>query len=147
MRTHVNAVVSCLLLAACESGADQGFTSKQEMMEASEEGTPTAVLEDKRSASAAATLVPVTDPSTVCMVNDRYMGSPQIPVELDGKTYFGCCKMCEKRLRTEPGVRTATDPVSHNRVDKSVAIPARDKAGNVFYFESEQSLSQFGVQP
>ena len=93
------------------------------------------------STPSAAALTRIADRSTVCMVNDRDMGSPQIPVEVEGKTYYGCCKMCEKRLREDVSVRTATDPVSSQKVDKAVAVLARDVSGNVFYFADEASLA------
>ncbi len=76
------------------------------------------------------------------MVNDRYMGSTQIPVVVEGKTYYGCCKMCEKRLHEEAAVRTASDPVSHEQVDKSLAVLAKDTSGAVFYFADEASLAR-----
>jgi YHS domain-containing protein len=88
-----------------------------------------------------ATLTRIADRSTVCMVNDRDMGAPQIPVVVDGKTYYGCCKMCEKRLHEDESVRSATDPVSHQKVDKALALLARDTSGNVLYFADESSLA------
>lgn len=94
-------------------------------------------------ANQAATLVRVTDPSTVCMVNDQYMGSPQIPVVVGDKTYFGCCKMCEDKLKNNPDARSASDPSSQRSVDKATAVIARDASGKVFYFENEQALAKY----
>lgn len=79
----------------------------------------------------------------VCMVNDQDMGKPQIPVSLDGKTYFGCCAMCKEKLEKNPAVRTAPDPVTGKLVDKAQAVIARNDEGRVFYFESEDSLLRF----
>src|SRR5690606_36465661 len=31
----------------------------------------------------------VADPSLVCMVNDQFMGTPQIPIAVAGRTYYG----------------------------------------------------------
>ena len=90
-----------------------------------------------------ATLIRVADPSTVCMVNDQYMGSPQIPVVVGDKTYFGCCRMCEDKLKNNPDVRSASDPSSQRSIDKATAVIARDASGKVFYFENEQSLAKF----
>ena len=87
-----------------------------------------------------ATFTRIADRSTVCMVNDRDMGAPQIPVVVEGKTYYGCCKMCEKRLHEDETVRSATDPVSHQKVDKALALLARDASGNVLYFADESTL-------
>jgi hypothetical protein len=41
-----------------------------------------------QSAMAPAGMSRVTDPSQVCMVNDQYMGRPQIPVVVEGRTRF-----------------------------------------------------------
>lgn len=46
------------------------------------------------------------------MVNDAYMGKKQIEVPHDGKTYYGCCKMCVERIPKDKSVREATDPFS-----------------------------------
>ena len=46
----------------------------------------------------AATVSRVPDANLVCMVNDRYMGVEQIPVQVEGRTYYGCCEMCKTRL-------------------------------------------------
>src|SRR5689334_1427618 len=63
----------------------------------------------------------VTDAKQVCMVNNQIMGREQIPVQVDGKTYFGCCEMCKGRLERDPSSRSAKDPVSGNLVDKATA--------------------------
>ena len=91
----------------------------------------------------AATLTRVEDPSLVCMVNDQFMGVPQIPVAVDGRTYFGCCAMCERRLRDDTTSRNATDPVTGREVDKASAVIGRASDGRVHYFESEDSLRRF----
>lgn len=84
------------------------------------------------------------EPQTVCMVNDRAMGKPQIPVEVDEKTYYGCCEMCKKRLAEDDAVRYATDPVTGQRVDKASAVIAERPDGGVLYFASAETLSRFG---
>jgi YHS domain-containing protein len=108
---------------------------------ATTEETPPAVV-GAASPASAATFTRIADPSTVCMVNDRYMGAVQIPVLVEGKTYYGCCKMCEKRLNDEPSVREALDPISKQAVDKATAVLAQDRAGAVFYFADEASLAK-----
>ena len=81
----------------------------------------------------------------VCMVNDRFMGIDQIPIEVDGITYYGCCQDCVKKIQENlGGVRYSTDPVSGEKVDKAAAVIVRNKAdGAVFYFRSDVSASQF----
>jgi YHS domain-containing protein len=85
----------------------------------------------------------VADVSEVCMVNNQFMGRPQIPVEVDGKTYFGCCEMCRARIAEDPTVRTAQDPVTGEPVDKASAIIVQDASGKVLYFASEDTLRRY----
>jgi YHS domain-containing protein len=91
----------------------------------------------------AASLTEVTDPSQVCMVNNQYMGRPQIPTTVEGKTYYGCCPMCKGRLEKEASARTAKDPVSGRDVDKAVAVIGKQENGDVLYFESRQTLAAY----
>lgn len=77
------------------------------------------------------------------MINNQYMGKAQIPVTVDGKTYFGCCAMCKKRLEQDAESRMATDPLSGGRVDKADAVIGKAASGEVFYFENEGNLRQF----
>jgi YHS domain-containing protein len=90
-------------------------------------------------------LTRIDDPSTVCMVNDHFMGSPQIPVPVGDKTYYGCCEMCEGKLQADPSVRLGIDPVSKRPVDKALAVLAMDGTGKIFYFESEESLRAYSA--
>ena len=85
------------------------------------------------------------DPQTVCMVNDRAMGKPQIPVEVDDKTYYGCCAMCKQRLAQDEAVRYATDPVTGQRVDKASAVIAERPDGSVLYFASAETFDRYGA--
>lgn len=84
------------------------------------------------------------DPSLVCMVNDAYMGKPQIPVPVNGKTYYGCCQGCVDKLNNLESARIAIDPFSGNPVDKSEAyIVLMNPQGAVAYFESEANYNAF----
>lgn len=110
-------------------------------------GNATPVVENTNEAAEAAeapegTLTRV-EPSLVCMINDQFMGSPQIPVAVEGRTYFGCCAMCERRLRDDAASRLATDPVTGRQVDKASAVIGRASDGRVHYFESEDSMRRF----
>lgn len=80
----------------------------------------------------------------VCMVNDAFMGREQLEVEFEGKTYYGCCQMCQERIPTEETARVAIDPVTKQKVDKSLAVIAitGDK-GEVTYFENKESYQKF----
>ncbi len=85
----------------------------------------------------------VSDPSQVCMVNNQFMGKPQIPIAVEGRTYYGCCAMCKDRLGNEPGARTAQDPVTGETVDKASAVIIQDATGKVKYFASEETLGRY----
>jgi YHS domain-containing protein len=93
--------------------------------------------------AAASALTLVGDRSLVCMVNDQFMGRPQIPIDVDGKTYFGCCEMCKAKLGNDPKTRTATDPVTGNPVDKASAVIGRNGGGQILYFENERNLAAY----
>lgn len=86
------------------------------------------------------------EPKTVCMINEQAMGKDQIPVEVDGKTYYGCCEMCKKALAEKAEKREAVDPVTNQKVDKAKAVIAADKDGRVFYFESEETLAKHNAR-
>lgn len=90
------------------------------------------------------TLTRIEDSSLVCMVNDQFMGKPQIPIVAEGNTYYGCCEMCKGRLANDPGVRVGKDPGTGQAVDKSTALIAQDAKGATFYFENEQSFAAYG---
>jgi YHS domain-containing protein len=109
-------------------------------------GAPATAAQAKRStpAEAAARVVRVAS-STVCMVNDRDMRMPQIPIDVEGRTYYGCCEMCKTRLATDAAVRSATDPVSGRSVDKAKAVIGRFHDGSVVYFESQANLRKYAA--
>lgn len=125
--------LSPLAVAGCAQGRDSSAT-----LAASQSADPAAHAE--------ADLTLVGDHSQVCMVNDRYMGKPQLPVDVEGKTYYGCCPMCKARLAADPGARHAIDPVSRKSVDKADAVIARTPAGSVLYFESSETLAAYASQ-
>ncbi len=79
----------------------------------------------------------------ICMVNNTVFDKEQIAVEVDGKTYYGCCSMCEERLKKDTAIRSATDPVSGKEVDKALAVIGADNSGKVYYFESMANLETY----
>lgn len=82
----------------------------------------------------------------VCMINNQEMDREQIPVEVDGKTYYGCCAMCKERLAKDADSRKAVDPVSGKEVDKAKAVIGADARGDVFYFENEKNLEAYNAK-
>jgi YHS domain-containing protein len=121
-------VVSMLLvgLVACSRGGDPR----------QENPVPAA-------AAAPAGFSRVTDRSQVCMVNDLFMGRSQIPVVVEGRTYYGCCPDCKEKLEKQPAVRTAQDPVTGEEVDKARAVIVQDGSGKVLYFANEDTLRRY----
>ncbi|MEE9614616.1 MAG: TRASH domain-containing protein [Thermodesulfobacteriota bacterium] len=85
----------------------------------------------------------VEKPSRVCMVNNMLMASEMIPVEVDGKTYYGCCPMCAGRIKKDFSIRHATDPITGNQVDKAEAVMAFTDEKKILYFESEESYAKY----
>tara|TARA_R110002126_G_C10490543_1_gene503772 strand:+ start:14586 stop:15011 length:426 start_codon:yes stop_codon:yes gene_type:complete len=83
----------------------------------------------------------------VCMVNNQSHGTPQIAVEVEGKTYYGCCPMCKAKLEKSSAIRTAIDPVSGNHVDKAEAVIGTGPDRTVYYFESEENLHSYASDP
>jgi YHS domain-containing protein len=79
----------------------------------------------------------------VCMVNNQVFDKDQIPIQVSGKTYYGCCEMCKERLAKDAEARTAVDPVTGKKVDKATAVIAALPDGKVLYFESETTLAQY----
>ena len=96
-----------------------------------------------QGADAAAAQPKRVSPDIVCMVNDNVMGKPQIPVEVGGKTYYGCCQGCVGALKSDRSVRFARDPLTGREVDKSEAYIVEGPGGEALYFESAATAQRF----
>ena len=83
------------------------------------------------------------DSKRVCMVNNTLFDKDQIPVAVDGKTYFGCCEMCKGRLAQDAAIREAVDPISGKPVDKAKAVIGAMPDGKVLYFESDKTFAEY----
>ena len=81
----------------------------------------------------------------VCMVNDRFMGVDQIPIDVNGIMYYGCCENCVEKLQKNlEDVRFGSNPLNDTKVDKASAIIVQDKSsGSVFYFASIVDAQSF----
>jgi YHS domain-containing protein len=97
-------------------------------------------------ATAPAAVQKVPDRALVCMVNDMDMGKAQIPVVVEGRTYYGCCAMCKERLAKDAAIRSAIDPVSGKSVDKAKAVIGKRPDGSVVYFETEANLRRYAAK-
>ena len=132
--------VAGLTLLGCSKAAEPTPSAPAPVMEVAQQTPASPTPEAAPSPAVDTALTRVSDPSTVCMVNDQFMGAAQIPVQVEGKTYYGCCKMCEARLGKDPEARTARDPISQKDVDKATAVIGKDASGKVLYFESEETF-------
>ena len=83
--------------------------------------------------------------SFVCYVNNTYMGKEQIPVEVDGKTYYGCCQGCVGKLKNDRSFRYAKDPYSGKEVDKATAfiVNTNNEKKEVLYFQNEANYKNY----
>ena len=136
-KTKQSSIITVLAisLAACNS--------KTEKKEVKEEAVATteAIVEGTQQNYQVGAQVPN---ELVCMVNDAYMGKLQMPVPVNGKTYYGCCQMCVKTLNENEQARTGIDPFSNQKVDKTEAFIVLMQAdGKVAYFESEANFLKF----
>lgn len=85
----------------------------------------------------------VEDLKKVCMVTNKVFEKDQIPVPVEGRTYYGCCEGCKQTLANDPAARTAIDLVSGNPVDKATAVVGARPDGSVLYFENEANLQEY----
>jgi YHS domain-containing protein len=131
-------VVVALGVAACSQEPSQSSSqsSQSSQSQSSQQAKPPG-------AALPAGMTRVADASQVCMVNDQYMGKPQIPVEVEGRTYYGCCPMCKDKLHNQASARLAQDPVTGEQVDKASALMVQDADGKILYFASEATLSRY----
>jgi len=83
--------------------------------------------------------------SYVCYVNNKYMGKEQIPVEVNGKTYYGCCQGCVGNLKNNRKVRYSTDPYTGEEVDKATAyiVVKGNGSQEVYYFRNRANYEKF----
>ena len=88
----------------------------------------------------------IVESKYVCMINNQRFNKVQIPVEVEGRTYYGCCEMCKGKLDGDPKSRVAVDPVSGKEVDKAKAVIGVDVDGAAYYFESAENLKRFKPQ-
>lgn len=107
--------------------------------------TTAAIGASSLIAAPAAQVVRV-DAKKVCMVNEASMSNDQIPVKVEGKTYYGCCAMCKERLEKDAAIRSAIDPVSGKTVDKATAVIGALPGGKVLYFESDTNLKKYNAR-
>jgi len=105
-------------------------------------GAPMSVSHASPGNARARTIEPVKH-SGVCMVQNRHGVMKMIPVEIDGRMYYGCCAGCVGKLKFNQAVRFAKDPVTGKEVDKSKAFIVGNADSTVIYFESKETAEIF----
>lgn len=151
MRFHLSTLVVGVMALACtqtEAPAPKGSGPESAAAAAATSAAPAAepmhaAPAPAATAGASSELTEVA-PSLVCMINDQFMGREQIPVVVDGRTYFGCCPACKQKLNESAEARSAIDPVSGKPVDKAQAVIGRKADGSVLYFESAETMARYG---
>jgi len=139
----VTALVASMALTACNADSRTAQTAQaaQQAAPAHDAAHATAAASPAEPAASAQGTVTLVETDKVCMVNDQYFGTAQIPVEVNGKTYYGCCEGCKATLAEDATARMAVDPVSRKPVDKAVAHIGAFPNGQVLYFESAANLA------
>ena len=99
-----------------------------------------------QAGDADATALKKVETKKVCMVNDTVFERDQIPVVVEGRTYYGCCEMCKERLAKDAKIRAAVDPASGKAVDKATAFIVAKPDHSVLYFENEASFERYAKQ-
>ena len=143
IRPIAAAIVLLGLVLGCETKGVNQATPAHPSMDTPEQPASAPQGHERSADTSASSLTLVTDRSLVCMVNNQFMGRPQIPIEVDGRTYYGCCEMCKGRLGSDPSSRVSTDPVSGNTVDKATAVIGRAGDGRTLYFENDQTFAAY----
>jgi YHS domain-containing protein len=123
------------LILSCTSGTKKETTNQTKSEEVVH--APTLTQKDVSNSK-----FEIVSNEKVCMVNDRYMYVDQIPIEVDGITYYGCCEDCVMKIQKNIGdVRYAKDPVSGNKVDKASATIVQNKNNGIVYYFKTKTLA------
>jgi hypothetical protein len=90
----------------------------------------------------------IVDKEKVCMVTDKYVGVPQIPVilgfeDFGKKIYYASSDYGAYKLKHDYFIRHTYDPFTRISVSKADAIVAVDGDGKVYYFHSFDTFSLF----
>ncbi|MCF6181177.1 hypothetical protein [Lutibacter sp.] len=127
-----------LILSIILSSCTTNQTKKQNSNKATTIQKEKAITANKKGAKLKS--------SEVCYVNNAFMRTEQIPVIVDGKTYYGCCQGCVSKLKNNlNGVRFGVDPLTGEKVDKATAyiVLKPNSKSDVLYFASEKNYNEF----
>jgi YHS domain-containing protein len=110
------------------------------------ESKATGMAMGSDATKASGKLTKMEDHKKICMVTNKAFEKDQIPIEVEGRTYYGCCEMCKTALSSDPEKRTAVDPISNKKVDKSSAVIGVDPKGRVLYFENDKTFAAYNAK-
>ncbi len=82
-------------------------------------------------------------PEEVNMVTNRRESKKQSALSLNGKSYYCPDNAYAVNMSDNPSIRSARDPLTDKRIDKSDAVIYADASGRVYYFESEDTYRGF----
>ncbi len=140
MKMTAKAIVMTGVLCAAACGLGQPAAARVAQTQTQQPGMSMS------SPAPTGKLTRVEDNRKICMVTNRAYDKPQIPVKVDGRTYYGCCDMCKSMLTKDASQRRAVDPVSRKPVDKSKAVIGVAANGGVFYFQNEKNLETYNAR-
>ena len=69
--------------------------------------------------------IEVAEKNKVCMVNNFYnpmADFTEFKVNVEKKSYYGCCAMCKDKLKMSSNHRMATDPLTNEKLVKLTLI-------------------------
>lgn len=137
-KVFLAAMIIPFLLSSCSSGTKKDVSNQAKSEEVIQNSTPAQEKVTNYKYE-------IVSNEKVCMVNDRYMVVKQLPVEVNGITYYGCCDNCVEKIQQNIGdVRYAKDPINGDRVDKANAVIVQNKKdGVVYYFGNKDFANQF----
>ena len=133
MKTIRN-IISITLISILTISCNSQSTDNSEKKHNTETNTPTIEPAEQ------------IKPTDICMFYNVILDAPsEFPVEVDGKTYYGCCDYSSSQLRTDSTTRFAIDPFSDEKVDKVGALifPDPNIDNGVLYFKTKDNYLQY----
>jgi YHS domain-containing protein len=84
--------------------------------------------------------------SIICMVRGDIKSKGSLPIQIEGRTYYGCCEKCLTKLEQNiDNIQYAVDPVSGQTFSKADAIVRQDPQDHkrVLFFKSDETYDQY----
>ncbi|MUP39402.1 hypothetical protein [Labilibaculum euxinus] len=82
----------------------------------------------------------------VCMVRGDIKSKSTLPIQIEDKTYRGCCQKCMDKLeRNVNNIRFTIDPITGQSINKADAVIKQDPHDNkrVLFFKSNETYNQY----